>query len=342
MKTSEEQGRVLPIVLLVCLLIAAFFLSCFLGRYSLTPRDLLFLFREGLTGVPSGLSASASKVFFRIRLPRILAAAITGCGLALSGSVYQGAFRNPLVSPDILGATAGAGLGAAVALLLNLNGSLVQLVAFLFGLAAVGGTSILARSFGDRNSMTLSLVLTGIVVSALFQAGISLVKYVGDPYTKLPAITFWLMGSLSAAVPSSLPLLAVPLLAGGLPLLLLRWKLNLLSLPDEEAMSLGINTTRLRFIVILCATLITSSVVAVGGIIGWVGLIIPHLARMLVGSDCRFQLPAAMVLGASYLLLVDDIARSATAMDIPLGILTAVIGAPFFLLLMYKQRRSQS
>lgn len=323
------------------LLLAALFLSFFLGRYSLNPVEVLRLVGERIFGVASGLTNNEANVFFNLRLPRVLAAVAVGCGLSLSGCVYQSTFRNPMVSPDILGATYGAGLGAALALLWDFNSIGVQLMAFVFGLLAVGGTYLMANIFGDRDNSTLSLVLTGMVMSALFQAGISLVKYVGDPYTKLPAITFWLMGSLSAVIPSSLPMLFIPLVIGGIPLFLLRWKINLLSLPDEEAMSLGVNTTRIRLVIILCATLITSSVVAVGGIIGWVGLIIPHLARMLVGSDGRVLLPASMLLGGSYLLLVDDIARSVSAMDIPLGILTAAIGAPFFLFLMYRERRAR-
>ncbi len=182
--------------------------------------------------------------------------------------------------------------------------------------------------------MILSLVLTGIVMSALFEAGISLMKYVADPYSKLPAITFWLMGSLAAVVPSSLPLLVIPLVIGLIPLILLKWRINLLSLPDEEALAMGINITRMRIIVIVCATLITSSIVAVGGLIGWVGLIIPHMARIVAGPDFRKLLPASLLMGSTFLLLVDDIARGATSMEIPLGILTAAVGAPFFLILL--------
>ena len=326
---------------LVLLLLVSLCLSFVLGRYDLSVRDTLLLFREGLFSLPSGLDSGESRIFFRLRLPRVLAAAIVGGGLALSGCVYQTSFRNPMVSPDLLGATHGAGLGAALGLLMDMDNMGVQIMAFLFGLLAVGGTYLMSSLLGDKSQQSFSLILTGIVMSALFQAGISLIKYVGDPYTKLPAITFWLMGSLSTVVPSSLPLLVLPLLIGGLPLLLMRWKLNLLSLSDEEAMSLGVNTNRLRALIIVCATLITSSVVSVSGIIGWVGLLIPHLARMIVGSDCRTLVPACFLLGSSYLLLVDDVARSVSAMDIPLGILTAAVGAPFFFWLMYRERKTR-
>ncbi len=341
-ETQQKSKVILKLMILAAILVAALFFSFFLGRYSLSPREVFLLVREKLFDIGSGLGSSESKVFFGIRLPRVLAACIIGCGLSMSGCVYQGTFRNPMVSPDILGATAGAGLGAAVALMLDLNYFGVQALAFVFGLIAVGGTYLLATLLGDRNNTTLSLVLTGMVMSALFQAGISLMKYIADPYSKLPAITFWLMGSLSSMIPSSLPLLVVPLAIGAVPLFLLRWKINLLSLSDDEALSMGVNTSRLRLLIILCATLITSSVVAVGGIIGWVGLIIPHIARIIVGPDHKYLIPASMLLGSAYLLLVDDVARAATSLEIPIGILTAAIGAPFFIFLMYQSRRRSS
>lgn len=327
--------------IMLLLLLGAMFLSFFIGRFSLSPSDVFALFSEKLFGVNSGLSSSESKVFWGIRFPRVIAACAIGCGLSASGCVYQGAFRNPMVSPDILGATAGAGFGAAIGLMLDFENAGVQMTAFVFGLAAVGATYLLAVAFGDKANMTLSLVLTGMVIAALFQAGISLIKYVADPYSKLPAITFWLMGSLSSVIPSYLPILLIPLAIGIIPLYLLRWRINLLSLSDEEASSMGVDTSRLRLIIVLCATLMTSCVVAVGGMIGWVGLIIPHIARMIVGTDYKYLLTASMLLGAIYLLLVDNVARAATSLEIPIGILTAVIGAPFFLVLLNRSRRGR-
>lgn len=342
MKLTQIKSRnVAPIVSMVILAIITVFISFFLGRYSISPYEVFLLVRERLFGVLSGLTSSQQTVFFNIRLPRVLTAFLVGGMLSLSGSVYQGTFKNPMVSPDILGATAGAGFGAALGLMLNVNGLGVQTLSFCFGLLAVLLSYVVGAFVGDKRNMTLSLVLTGLVVSALFQATISLIKYVADPYSKLPAITFWLMGSLAASTYKDLPLILIPFLIGGIPLFVLRWKINLLSLSDEEALSIGINVTVLRRIIIICATLMTSSVVSVSGIIGWVGLIIPHVARMLVGSDNKIQLPASILLGGTYLLLVDDVARSIMAMEIPIGILTAMIGAPFFLYLIYRQRRSR-
>lgn len=329
-------------LLAVCLCAAALcaiFLSFFLGRYSITPVQVVRLLGERLLGLESSFDRSTQSVFFNIRLPRVIGAFLVGAALSLSGSVYQGTFKNPMVSPDILGATAGAGFGAALGIMLDLGNAYVQLLSFGFGLLAVALTCFVGATIGKRQSMTLTLVLTGMVVQALFQAVISLIKYVADPYSKLPAITFWLMGSLSSVTFRTLPLILIPFLIGAIPLFLLRWKLNLLSLSDEEALSMGVNVTLLRRVIIVCATLMTSSVVSVSGMIGWVGLIVPHVARMLSGANTKAQLPVSVLIGGTYLLLVDDVARSAMAMEIPIGILTALIGAPFFLYLIYCQRR---
>lgn len=330
------------ILAMIFLAIVAIFISFFMGRYSLNPVEVILLLREKYFNIPSGLDSNAATVFFSIRGPRVIAAFLAGAGLSVSGCAYQGVFKNPIVSPDILGATAGAGLGAAIGLLLSLNNMGVQMLSFSFGLTAVLMTYLTSKAVGNRQNMALTLVLSGIVMEALFQSGISLIKYVADPYSKLPAITFWLMGSLSSVVPKDLPILLLPLLIGCIPLFLLRWKINLLSFSDEEAESMGIHTARLRLVIILCATFITSAVVAVGGIIPWVGLIIPHLARMIVGPDHKHLLPASILLGGAYLLLVDDVARSLTSMEIPLGILTSIIGAPFFIYLMYRGKNERS
>jgi len=338
---AAPRRRTVPVLAgLGLALLLGMILSLLVGRYAITPREAGLLLWERLFQVPSGPESSAARVFFNLRLPRIFAACIVGGGLALSGCAYQGVFQNPMVSPDILGATAGAGFGAALALLLSLDSALVQLMSFLFGLGAVAVTMGIGTAIGARYNKTLSLVLTGMVVAALFQAGISLTKYAADPYSKLPAITFWLLGSLSSVTSDHLPVLGIPFLVGAMPLLALRWRVNLLSLSDEEALSMGVNVTALRGTVILCATLITSSAVAVAGIIGWVGLIIPHMARMLLGPDYKALLPGSALMGALYLLLVDDVARGSMAMEIPIGIITAVIGAPVFLFLIYRGSRS--
>ena len=336
-KANRRYGTVL---LTLCFLMAgALFLSFFIGRYSITPEQAASLLLESLFGTPSGIAGNVRKVFFNIRLPRVIGAFGVGAVLALSGSVYQSTLKNPMVSPDILGATAGAGFGAALGLTLNCAGIAIQVLSFGFGLLAVSFTCAVSSVMGLRRNTTLTLVLTGMVMHALFQALVSLIKYTADPYSKLPAITFWLMGSLASMTWRALPLFLIPSLVGAIPLFLLRWKINLLSLSDEEALSIGVNVTALRRTIIVCATLMTSSVVAVSGTIGWVGLIVPHVSRMLVGPDSRVQLPATLLLGGTYLLLVDDAARSLMAMEIPIGILTALIGAPFFIGLIYRQRR---
>jgi iron complex transport system permease protein len=275
-------------------------------------------------------------VIFNIRLPRILMALCIGGGLAISGSAFQGMFQNPLVSPDILGVTAGAGFGAALGILLSGNAATVQLFALSFGVLAVILSYSISRIY--KTTPTLMLVLAGIVVGAIFSALLSLVKYVADPHQKLPAIVFWLMGSLAAISAQDVVTATPPMLAGMAGLLLVRWRINLLSMGDEEARALGVKTEQLKGIIILCCTAITASAVSVCGIIGWVGLVIPHIGRMLVGPDHKILLPASLAIGAAYLIVIDDLARSVMSAEIPLGILTAIVGAPFFAFLL---RRTQ-
>lgn len=317
------------LTLMILLTLLAVTGSLLVGRFSIPVSDLF----KALSG-----HDISSVVLFKVRLPRIAAGLAIGASLAVSGATYQGIFRNPMVSPGILGAASGAGLGAAVAILLSLNFITVQAFAFAFGVLAVFITYMVGSAVGRNNDSLLSLVLTGIVISALASAIISLVKYLGDPEQKLPEITFWLMGSLSAVTPSNILLMIVPLLIGLVPILMLRWQLNLLCLGDEEATALGVNVKRVRIVLILAATLLTAVAVAVGGIIGWIGLLIPHLARMLVGPNHRVLIPTSLFLGGLYLLLVDDLARSLLPMEIPIGILTAFIGAPFFLYLMARRK----
>ena len=274
-----------------------------------------------------------------MRLPRILAALLIGAGLSLSGAAYQGMFRNPLVSPDILGASAGAGFGAALGIMLSKSVIITQFLALGFGLSAVVVTYMLAGRL-RRGDPTLFLVLTGILVGTVFTSLISILKVLADPYDKLPAITFWLMGSLAAINTTDLLILLGPMVVGGAALLLVRWHLNPLSFGEEEARAMGAETGKLRVIIIGACTLLTASAVSVAGIVGWVGLIIPHLARGIVGPDYGKLLPVSAVLGGVYLLLVDDLARLAGPLEMPLGILTALIGAPFFILLMARTRRA--
>jgi iron complex transport system permease protein len=280
-------------------------------------------------------------VLLAIRGPRVIAGLIVGAALAGAGAVYQGLFRNPLVSPDILGVSAGAGLGAVLGIFLSLPLIAIQGLAFAGGLATVALVYMVASAVRGRDP-TLVLVLGGVVVGALAGAAISLLKILADPYDQLPAITFWLLGSL-ASTRSGEVLSALPaVLTGLLPLVLLRWRINVLSLGDEEARALGIEAGRLRAIVIAAATLITASVVAISGVIGWVGLVIPHIARMIVGPNFERLLPAAMMMGGAYLVLVDTLARSIGRIEVPIGILTAVVGAPFFLWLLWRGRHGWS
>ena len=316
----------------VVLLVAACY-SLMIGRYHVPLSSwwgILTAPREsGVGGI----------VLLEVRLPRILTGILIGAGLSASGAAYQGLFKNPMVSPDILGASAGAGLGAAAAILLGCNMFGVQLASFACGLFAVMLTCAISARMRSGGDQVLTLILAGIVVGSIFTALISLIKSVADPDNKLPAITFWLMGSLSSASLKGIRFLLPLFVVGVIPLILLRWRLNVLSFGDEEASALGMDTRRLRWAIILCATLLTASAVSVAGLIGWVGLVIPHLARMFVGPDYRVLLPASLLMGATYLLLVDDLARSVFATEISLGILTSLVGAPFFLYLLLRSNK---
>ena len=305
--------------------------SLLLGRYALSPGQLLHMLWTKVNGGAADWPLSDDKVVFAVRLPRVAAAALVGAALAVSGAAYQGMFRNPMVSPDILGASAGAGFGAAVAILLGAGYFGISAAAFCCGLLAVAAAWLVSRL--SRTNQTVALILAGMMISSLFSAGTSFVKLVADTQQQLPAITYWLMGSLSSVKDTDVLFLSIPVTLGMVPLLALRWRMNLLTLGEEEAQSMGVNTRRLRGTVIVCATLLTSASVAVSGMIGWVGLVIPHFCRMLFGYDYRRLIPAGALFGASFLLIVDDIARLVTTGELPLGILTAFVGAPLFVYL---------
>lgn len=321
-------------ILLILLPVSMFFISFLIGRYPASPLEVVTILASKILPIEKTWSDVLNMVIFEIRLPRIIAAMLVGAGLAISGASFQGLFRNPLVSPQILGVTSGAGFGAAIAILLWDNSFIIQLSALLFGLFAVGMTYGISKMV--RGTSTLVLVLAGMAVGAFLSALISLTKYVADPYEKLPAIVFWLMGSLSSVSNREVFVVSLPILIGMVILLLIRWKINILAMGDEEASSLGIDTKRLTAIIVICCTIITASSVCLSGIIGWVGLIIPHVGRMLVGPDHKALLPACVSIGAFYLLLVDNCARTLIASEIPLGILTAIVGAPFFVYLLRK------
>lgn len=315
-------------------LLAGILLSFALGRYPISPRETLGIMLSRVFPIEPFWTERMATVLFNVRLPRILLACLVGCCLAAAGASYQGIFQNPMAAPDILGASSGAAFGAALAILLNLSTGMVTVSAFFFSLLTVALVWLLSQR--TRGKKILGLVLAGIMVSSLFSAATSFIKLVADPSNQLPAITYWLMGSLSGVKMSDIAFASIPMLVGLVPLMLLRWRINILSLGDDEARTMGVNVGRLRLIVIVCATLVTSSAVAVSGTIGWVGLVIPHLSRKLVGSNFRHLMPATMLFGALFMLLVDNISRNLFAVEIPIGILTAFIGAPFFLYLIVK------
>lgn len=305
--------------------------SLLVGRYALSPGQLVHMLWTRISGGAVDWPISDDKVVFAVRLPRVAAAALVGAALAVSGAAYQGMFRNPMVSPDILGASTGAGFGAAVAILLGAGYFGISAAAFCCGLLAVAAAWLVSRL--SKADQAVALILAGMMISSLFSAGTSFVKLVADTQQQLPAITYWLMGSLSSIKDKDVVFLAIPVALGMIPLLVLRWRMNLLTVGEEEAQSMGVNTRRLRGAVIVCATLLTSASVAVSGMIGWVGLVIPHFCRMLFGYDYRRLIPAGALFGAAFLLAVDDIARLVTTGELPLGILTAFVGAPLFLYL---------
>ncbi len=330
---SALRGNAIALALLAFAILLAFGV----GRFPVGPGDLARLVWSLASGEPSGLPAQVETVVWNIRGPRVVAALLCGAALAVAGTAFQGLFRNPLVSPDILGASSGAALGAVIGIYFSLGLFAIQFAAFLGGLVAVGAVYAIGSTI-RRGDPVLALVLTGVVVGSLLGAGIGLVKYWADPYNQLPAMTFWLLGSLAAtAKPDLLPLLG-PVLGGTAVLLALRWRMNAMSLPEEEARALGLNTGTLRPAIVTAATLVTAASVAAAGIIGWVGLVVPHLARFLVGPDFGKLIPTAALLGGGYLLIIDTLARTAAPVETPLGILTAVIGTPFFIWLLASAR----
>jgi iron complex transport system permease protein len=309
------------------------------GRYPVSAQDILGLLQAKLAGGSHGVPATVEAIVLDVRGPRVLAAVLIGASLAGAGAAYQGMFRNPLVSPDILGVSAGAALGAVLAIFLSLDAFMTQGFAFAGGLAAVA----LVYAVGSRmraHDPLLALVLTGVVIGTLLGSAIALLKYLADPHNQLPAMTFWLLGSLASVSPGDLLGASVFAAAGLVPMALLRWRINLLALPDDEARALGVDTRRLRIVVVACATLMTAAAVAISGIIGWVGLLIPHAARLLVGPDFGRLLPLAMIMGAAFMLGVDTLCRTIAPIEIPPGVLTALIGTPFFLWLFAFARRS--
>lgn len=328
---DKQNKEIITFIFLVILPIILFFASFLIGRYPISPVDVV---KTILSPIFPQLKVSQtiSTIVFEIRLPRIIAAFAVGSALAVAGTSFQSIFKNPLVSPDLLGVSNGAGFGAALAIILTSSNFLIQILAFVFGIVSVSITYLISRAY--KAGGILVLVLSGVAISAFFNALISCIKFVADPQDKLPEIIYWLMGSLSSVTIDKLIMIIIPFLIGIIILLVLRWQMNILAMGDEEAQSLGLNPTRIRLLIIAACTLLTSAAVSISGIIGWIGLIIPHMARMIVGPDNRILIPASLSLGASFLLLVDNISRAVISIEIPIGILTSIIGVPIFLYLL--------
>lgn len=322
-------------LLLLAVLICAALLSFWVGYYPLSPLQVAQAFASRL-GWEGDILPQAVTIFWSIRLPRILSALFIGASLSTAGAAYQGMFRNPLVSPDILGVSSGASLGAAIAILNGFANWRIQLCAFAGGAIAVAASYAISRK--SAHPQTLSLVLTGSMMTALCNAGVTMIKYVSDPNDVLQQITFWLMGSLTKTDMPSFLRNMIPMLIGLILVFSLRWRINLLTLSDEEAKSLGMPIRRYRIFFITASTLLSAAAVCLGGLIGWVGLMIPHMGRALVGPDYKRLIPASAMLGAAYLVIMDDIARAILSLELPLGVVTSVLGAPFFVSLIIKRK----
>ncbi len=318
-------------------LVAACILSTTLGRYPISLKELwgIALSKLPFTDIEPFWSQTQEALFLKHRVPRILLACLVGCCLSTAGACYQGVFQNPMAAPDILGASSGAALGAALAIILGYINYVVSIMAFVFSL----GTVALVIFVGNRarGNRVVGLILAGVMISSLVSSCTSFLKLIADTEDQLPAITYWLMGSFNGANMRDIGFAAIPMAIGLIPIFALRWRINILSLGDDEARTLGINARRLRVIIIICSALITAASVAVSGIIGWVGLVIPHMARRVVGNDYKKLIPSTMLFGSIFMLLVDNICRNVWATDLPIGILTSFVGAPFFIYLIMKE-----
>ena len=336
METAMRKKRrtVMPVLLIVLL---SLILACLcIGKYQISPGECLRILFGKLFHTGQSWDGMDENMLVGVRLPRVMASVIVGAALALSGAVYQGIFKNPLVSPDFLGVSSGACVGAAVAILAALPSGLVQIAAFLGGIAAVSLTLLIPRLM--RSNSNIMLVLAGIIIGGAMSSALGFIKYIADPETQLAAITYWQLGSFAyvdnRAVLSVLPLSVI----AAAIVLAMSWWINILSLGEQEAQSLGANVPLLRGICIVCSTVLTAGAVCISGTIGWIGLVIPHFGRMMVGSDNRILLPACCLTGGIFMLMVDTVTRIIGPAEMPVSILTGLIGAPFFAWLLYRQR----
>ncbi|MFV7789329.1 FecCD family ABC transporter permease [Aliarcobacter lanthieri] len=315
--------------------------SLFIGNYEIS-FDNYLNFLKALFGFESNLSKEQydllKSIIFDIRLPRIIAAAMIGASLAISGASFQAMFVNPLVSPGILGVLSGASFGAALGMVLGWSWFFINISTFIFGFLAVIFALFISYIYSSAKNMII-LVLGGIISSSLFSALLSILKYSADPYDTLPAITYWLMGSLSFSTSSIVWNLTIPLILGVFILIFLSKYLNALSLGDEEAKTLGVDTKKIKIVVILVATFISALSVILAGIIGWIGLIIPHIVRFLFGADNKIVLPLSAIVGAIFLLIVDNASRIIFSFEIPIGIVTSIIGIPIFILVLKNAKK---
>ena len=331
----QHYVRIMGIALIVCL--GIFLASLVIGRFFIPLDQVANILLSKFLVLPITWDASMYNVVMEIRLPRVLGAIAVGIALAVSGAAYQGVFRNDLVSPDLLGVSHGASVGACIGILVHLTLYGTAVLAFLGGILSVCLTLTLPKLI--QNQSRIVLVLCGIIVSGFMAAIIGLLKYIADPDTELQDIVYWQLGSLAKVTCDNLFYVLPIIIVGTIAVLALRWRLNILSLPDQEAQSLGVNVNRERLVIIGISTLLTAAAVCLSGTIGWVGLVIPHLSRMLVGNDHKKLIPVTILVSASFLMLADLFARSLTTTEIPLGILCGFIGTPFFAWVLYRQRR---
>lgn len=332
---KEKLKHSLVITILILLMLAVVLISLLLGRFAISVRECLGILASKVFRVEPYWTQIQDNMLWLVRVPRVLIALLVGAALSVAGTSYQCIFRNPMAAPDILGASTGAAFGAALAILLGRSNTEITVWAFIASIACVALVLLCAKIC--KGNPIVNLVLSGIMIGSLFSAATSYLKLIADPNNTLPAITYWMMGSISGANMAKLRYVWIPMAIALIPILMLRWKINLLTMEDDEAKTMGINTGRVRVIVIICATLLTAASVSVSGMIGWVGLVIPHIARRMVGNDCRILIPTAALTGGIFMILVDDVARNLYTTELPLGVLTAFIGAPFFLYLMARK-----
>lgn len=338
-KTTAPKRFAYIYLLLALSVILLILISLGMGQYPITGKEAFSMVAAKINpDMPSLCSRQMETVFFNIRMPRILLALLVGCCLSAAGAAYQGIFKNPMAAPDILGASAGAAFGACLAILFRCSGRVITMAAFLGGMLSIAAVYLIHLRI--KGNHITGLLLSGIMINSLFQSGTSYIKLTADPNDQLPAITYWLMGSFSGTKFSDIRFVILPMLLGLIPLFLLRWRIDLLTMGETEARSMGIHARLLRIALVLCATLVTAASVSVSGTIGWVGLVIPNLVRRFAGNSYQRLMPACMLFGAGFLLLIDDISRTFATTEIPISILTSVLGAPFFIFLFAKEEAS--